>query len=141
MCPTELPTVRDCLRYGLFLRETTADFNSNQSTMGFLQVVLEQIRIRWQRANAQFLPPVPIQDKPIMTKLTGLWKKCTKIAWNKSTAKDKDKFEEVVDKLFDITKCRCPFLSYEEAGVVCTGCHCDDPTCTGCPKYVTDLPP
>ena len=72
-----------------------------------------------------------------MTKLTGLWEKCTKIAWKKSTAKVKDKFEEVVDNLFDITKC----LSCEEAGVVCTGCHCEDPTCTGCPKYVTDLPP
>ena len=32
------------------------------------------------------------------------------------------KFEEHLDKLFDITKCRCPLL------------HCEEANCPGCPK-------
>ena len=41
----------------------------------------------------------------------------------------------------DITKCRCPLYDCEDDEVVCTGCHCQEDGCTGCPKNVPDLPP
>jgi hypothetical protein len=54
MCSTELPTTRDCLRYGLLLRETNPEYSSNQSTMAMLEKVLEQIKVRWKRASFKF---------------------------------------------------------------------------------------
>ena len=141
MCSTELPTIRDCLRYGLFLRETSPEYSSNQSTMGMLEKVLEQIKVRWKRANFKFQPPLTAQDKSILDRLSSLWEKCSKIARDRASVKDKIKFEEGLDKLFDITKCKCPFVSCDNELVTCTGCHCDDPECQGCPKNATDLPP
>ena len=143
MCTTELPTIRDCLRYGILLKETHPDFKSPTLSSKFmLQKVVEQVMQRWQRASFKLKPPVTAQDKTILDRLVGLWEKASKIAWKRVTsAKDVTKFEEQLDRLFDITKCRCPLLECGAEEVICTGCHCEEPECTGCPKNATDLPP
>ena len=41
--PTELPTLRDCLRYGILLKETNPEFMTNQSNKVLMQKVLENI--------------------------------------------------------------------------------------------------
>ena len=141
MSPTELPTSRDILRYCLLLRETLPEFKTNQSIRVMMDKVLEEIRARWKRANFKFQPPVTATDRSILDRLSALWEKCSKISRNKSNAKEKNKFEDSLDRLFDITKCRCPLLACENELSKCTGCHCEDPSCKGCPKNQYDLPP
>ena len=121
MSPTELPTSRDILRYCLLRRETLPEFKTNQSIRVMMDKVLEEIRARWKRANFKFQPPVTATDRSILDRLSALWEKCSKISRNKSNAKEKNKFEEGLDRLFDITKCRCPLLACENELSKCTG--------------------
>jgi hypothetical protein len=135
MSQTELPTLRDCFQYGIFLRETNMDFMNHitHDTRVMAKEILNGIRERWERASAKFKPPVTATDKTIENKLVTLWDKASKIAWKHLTsAKEINNFEENLDKLFDITKCKCPIVNCED--VTCTGCHCGEKDCTGCPK-------
>ena len=137
--PTELPTLRDCLRYGILLKETNPELQSNKVMM---TKVLKNINQNWLKANFKFKPPVTNEDRNILAKLTALWDKAVKIARKQLTsAKDIEKLEEKLDKLFDITKCRCPIVDCCDEGVVCTGCHCEEADCAGCPKNLKDIPP
>ena len=112
MCLSELPTLRDCLMYGLFVKETDPSYiNKNVSTKILARDILVKVKEQWQRSNTKFQPPVIIGDKTILDKLVTFWDKATRIAWKKITnSQDITKFEEQLDKLFDITKCRCPLL-------------------------------
>ena len=143
MLRTELPTLRDCLRYGILLKETnTAYSNKFTPTSVLVKAILIEIKERWQRANFKFKCPVIVQDQGILDKLAALWDKAYKISCHKVTIqKDITKFEDQLDRLLDITKCRCPLYDCEDDEVVCTGCHCQEDGCTGCPKNVPDLPP
>ena len=106
MSLTELPTLRDCLLFGVFLRETDPSFTQkNSSIQDLAKAVLCQIQQRWQMASFKFKPPVTSQEKALVERLVRLWEKATKIAWKHVTsAKEISKFEEQLDKLFDITK-------------------------------------
>ena len=82
-----------------------------------------KVKEEWQRASTNFQPTVTIGDKTILDKLVTFWDKATRIAWKKITSsQDIIKFEEQLDKFFDITKCRCLLL------------HCEEANCPGCPK-------
>ena len=82
MSPNELPTLRDCLRYGIFLKETDPAYQNkvshNTRVMG--KAILVEMKKRWEKANYKFQPPVTVQDKMIVDKLVVLWTKASKIA-------------------------------------------------------------
>ena len=110
-----------------YMNHTTHD------TRALAKEILSEVRMRWNRASAKFKPPVTAADVTIENKLVSLWDKASQIAWKRLTsAKEINKFEEQLDKLFDITKCKCPIVSCDE--FPCTGCHCGVKECTGCPK-------
>ena len=126
MCATELPTLMDCLRYCLLLRETSVDIVKIKSISEFVIDIVEQIKVNWHRANAKFQAPVIVNDRWIETRLSFYWERCSKIARGKASSQEKKKFEDDLDKLFDNSKCKCPLISCEEAGVFCKGYHCED---------------
>ena len=139
----ELPTLRDCLLFGILLKETHENYK-NKSSKELCKEVLVQIRQRWTKANFKFQPPVTALDMTIRDRLVKFWEKASKIAWkhvNPASKKEAAKFEIQLDKLFDITKCKCPMYTCEASEVHCTGCHCEEPDCAGCPKEVVALPP
>jgi hypothetical protein len=143
MLQTELPTLRDCLRYGILLKETDPAFSNKFTPTSVLaKAILIEIKQRWQRANFKFQPPVIVQDKVVLDKLTAMWDKAYKISCKKVTSQpDISRLETQLDKLLDMTKCRCPMFDCDADEVKCTGCHCQEEGCTGCPKYVSQLPP
>ena len=141
MSETDLPTQRDILQYGLFLKETNPEFieaNYKELAKGIL-IRLRQI---WERASVRFKPPVTAVDRTILGRLVTLLEKSGNIAWKRITnAKELDKFWINLDKLFDITKCNCSIVDCHET--VCKGCHCGEKGCCGCPRpgVVSALPP
>ena len=70
---TELPTLREVLRYGVFLQEKykiehDKDYR-NYSIQDVAKDVLPSLLAQWKRANCEFKPPVIIQESSICRKI------------------------------------------------------------------------
>jgi hypothetical protein len=73
MLKTELPTLSDCLRYGVLLKETDPAYSTKFTPTSVpAKAILIEIKQRWQRANFKFQHPVTVQDKVVLDKLTAL---------------------------------------------------------------------
>ena len=88
----------------------------------------------WQRANAEFRPPVIMTNKSIERKIQVAWSALENYAWNRGGMKkegDRKEFEDKLDFLFCISSCRHNILPCLEVG--CSGCeeeaHLDQCTC------------
>ena len=128
MHPSELPTLRDCLRHILLLKETGTRYHFSFRTV--TEEICNEIRRRWTKANCKLQPPVTITDCRMESKLLMLWAKANKIARGQIKSEGQiNSFEEKLDRLFEITKCRCQILS------------CGEADCCGCPSTSSDLPP
>ena len=74
---TELPTLREVLRYGVFLQEKykiehDKDYR-NYSIQDVAKDVLPSLLAQWKRANCEFKPPVIIQESSICRKIIKEW--------------------------------------------------------------------
>ena len=119
---SELPTLREVLRYGIWLRlENTEDqrnYNKKEMAKDIVNKVLEQ----WARANNQFKNPVILSEKTLCDKVVSLWDKAFRLANEKMTAAvELKKFYSGLDRLFDITKCCCSVMTCQET-TKCSGC-------------------
>ena len=138
MAQTELPTLRVVLRHGIYLQEKKlleegVDRRNYSIRQLSVDVTVEVVSC-WQRANAQFRPPVIFQDKSIDRKIQVAWTALENFAWNRGGMKreeDRNNFLENLDSLFNITSCSHEILPCSESG--CEGCqegaHLLDCTC------------
>ena len=120
---TELPTLRSVLRQGLLFQEEKVLQDSSHPntamhtiyTVKELSVKMAQaLTAQWKRANVEFKPPVTISDIAIQMKLKLAWETAKKIALKKITKKVQiETFASKLDKLVDITWCRCKITSCE----------------------------
>ena len=73
MLMTELPTLRDVLRHGIYLQEKCLleeDVDRRNFPVAKMAEELgEEVMARWSRANAQFCPPVTITNKSLHRKI------------------------------------------------------------------------
>ena len=120
---SELPTLRSVLRQGLhFQEERVLQDNSHPNTTMHTVYTVQELTVKmaqaltaqWKRANVAFHPPVTITDEAIKKKLNLAWETAMKIAKKKSNKVQKETFESKLDKLVDITWCRCKITSCEE---------------------------
>lgn len=142
---TELPTLRCVLRQGLNFREErvlqesshptktmTTTYPVNELSIEMAKAVMAQ----WQRANVGFQPPVVIAQDGLVKKIKLAWETASNIAWKRITKKAQIKtFEDKLDKLVDITKCRCDIISCEDFGCPESCRRCKDcGRCGACKK-------
>ena len=142
---TELPTLRCVLRQGLFFREErvlqesshptktmSTTYPVNELSIEMAKAVVAQ----WQRANVGFQPPVVIAQDGLVKKIKLAWETANNIAWKRITKKAQIKtFEDKLDKLVDITKCRCDIISCEDFGCPESCRRCKDcGRCGACKK-------
>ena len=96
LCSSELPTLRQCLRYGLLLQERSVN---TMSVREMCKCILAEVRTIWNTANAKLNL---MGEKYALDKMVKEWN----IAKNsmKSTAKGKlvSQFRDRLDKLFDL---------------------------------------
>ena len=121
---SELPTLRCILRQGLLFQERKilSEYKSSNSIMQTLITVkelsskmAETVISQWLRANVEFSPPVVITAKQLEVKLKGFWETARDIAHKRITKKKQiESFEQKLDKILDITKCRCQILSCKD---------------------------
>jgi hypothetical protein len=113
---TELPTVRDLLRYGILQRELSEENKRNYIVGQLVKDMVEVLQDRWLRANAQLKYPVTNHPDTIFKKLKALWEEASKVSLGKGKLKDKNRFAEKLDKLVDILNCRCKIVLCSEYG-------------------------
>lgn len=117
---SELPTVRDILRYGIYLREQCEDDRRNYPVDQLVGDIYPALIGQWRKANALFKPPVINEKVTIMSKLKDVWNQAVKFSLGKGKLDAKERFMLKLDKLFDILTCKCQITNCEEEG--CEGC-------------------
>ena len=117
---TELPTLRAVLLLGIHLQEqriTLDEVDKRNYTVKELCCDLaDKVLAQWVKANALFVFPVIINKKSLSTKILTDWQMAQKVSNNKGTKKEIEKFDEKLDKLYDLTKCRCQMITCSEFG-------------------------
>ena len=140
---SELPTLRDALRHGLFVRESRCSTQLidkwHCSFDDISSEVATTILDIWLKANVAFQSPVIITERQLKRKLTDAYKLAKDIAWKRVSAKEKvRKAVENLDRLLDLTKCKCVILTCQQAG--CVGCVNGAHSDCRCPK-TQKIPP
>ena len=82
LCSSELPTLRQCLKYGLHLREISEE---EIEVRDMCKGILSEVNMVWNKANARINL---VSDKYAIDKLVHEWetaKECTK--WTAKTVK------------------------------------------------------
>lgn len=126
LCHSELPTLRQCLRYGLFLRERSLE---DMAIREMCRLVLAEMKTIWNAANTTI--PL-VSEKYALDKLVKEWNNAKQCSKETAKAALVSQFNERLDKLFDLCKCKCNI--YECAEKSCDGCeHQAHVNCT-CPR-------
>jgi hypothetical protein len=137
LLPSELPTERACLRAGLELQrikiiEEGLD-KGEYEVKKIMSDLLPLVKAQWVMASTKLSGEAILSDRQIHKKLVQLWKDTNDVAWGRVKQKKKDKVMYSLDRLLDISKCRCALQSCEE--VSCEG------NCKSGPHMVCHCPP
>ena len=92
----------------------------------------------WCSSNPQFVPPVVSSSKSLADRISIAWKKFQSICHGRENKKTADTWTAKLDKLFDITICRCSIFLCEESESQCSGSNCSAGAhinCT-CPRSI-----
>lgn len=112
LLPSELPTARDILQLGIYLKETDPRGPSKYPVSELINEIYIQTHLQWMKANHLFAFPVMITEKAAKNKLKDLWTLATSLATNKNKTLTKKfkrtSFVDKLDKLFDLLHCHCP---------------------------------
>ena len=121
----DLPTLRDILRQCLLLRERQSASNVNYEVITMASDILPLLLVTWHRANAKFVEiPIRTCDDTLIQRIKEKWETMVKLASGKGkvSARQKKAFMEALDRLFNILRCTCPFIS-------CSDAKCDKESC------------
>ena len=125
LLPDELPTLRSVLRQGLLYKEervlqegkAVASRSYTYSVSEMISDMVKSIKVQWSRANIDFKEPVILPDAALRKKLMLAWETAQNIALKRITKAAQIKpFEDKLDKLLDITRCRCDILLCKDLG-------------------------
>ena len=101
------------------------DINYRNTNIKEISVLLsKEILNIWSAANPELCPPVVSGEKAIADRIEKSWKILLSICHGREKKKTEDVWAQKLDKLFDITKCKCLI-------VLCADpeSHCDSTSC------------
>ena len=104
LLPSELPTLRDVLRYGLLLREQNDDDKRNYPTANLAKDIYPAVIENWKRANDLFKPPVINSRITVLNKIQDSRELAKDISLGRGKSEVKKRFIAKLGKLFDISK-------------------------------------
>lgn len=121
MLPSELPTLRDVLRYGLLLREQGGENVKNYPAITHAKDFYPKMLEKWELANSCFVVPILNSRVTVMKKIEENWEKAKNISLGRGKLEVKETFIATLDKLFDILICKCEIKLYSEFECPCPG--------------------
>lgn len=121
--PSEVPTLRAVIQQGILIKEkmlleqgaAKTDIHVKQIVAEVVPLIVEQ----WHKSNAKFRPPVTIKEDSIRARVERLWGRVEEVVRGRSKKAEKEKVEQLLDKLLDITTCSHTILLCEEPGSDC----------------------
>ena len=126
---SELPTLRQCLRYGLLMRERA---ENDLDTVVMCKSILKEVKGIWGRVNPDICL---VKDKSALNDLGRCWETAKCCATNKGASKStSEAFFNKLDKLFDIAKCKCPIYECADESSLCKGCEFKAHVFCSCPR-------
>ena len=127
LCDSELPTLRQCFRYGLLLKERSVN---KMHVRPMCCEILSAVQIVWKRANSKIKL---VTEKYATDKLVKLWKEAGIFSNNKKGKEAAiSDFRGKLDKLFDLAKYKCTIYACKEYS--CLGCKNQAHVDCKCPK-------
>lgn len=135
--PSELPTLREILQYVIYLQEKHLIINEsdrqNYPISKIANDVTEVLINQWKSANTLFVPPVTVSHQNIKYHVIKSWNKISDIERHRITKESEiSKIVSKLDKLYDITKCKCPITLCADSN--CVGCKFKAHTTCTCQK-------
>ena len=121
LIPSQLPTTRDVLRLGIYLRETAETDKRNYPVNILVRDIVPVLVAQWTKANAEFKFPVIIHHEALCGRVKRLWEEGVKFSQGQGKLINKQNFSNKLDKLMDIIKCQCPIQLCSELGCVKVG--------------------
>jgi len=126
---TEFPTLCDSLQRCLDLQQdqilTHEKDPCNVTIQEIFSEVAIEIAIRWSTSNREFKEPVVCGRKAIEQRLSRAWATFSEIARGKALKATKEEWETRLDKLLDISVCRCRIVLCGEDDAPCNVETCD----------------
>lgn len=116
LLPSELPTLRDVMRYGLLLREKSGDDVRNYPAASIAKDIYPKLLEIWERANSSFVAPVLNSRVTILQKIQGSWEQTKNISLGRGNLYVKEAFTSKLDHLLDILNCKCKIFLCSEFG-------------------------
>lgn len=121
---SELPTLRDVLRYGLFLREQKFESIRSYTVIKLAQDVYPTVIHCWRNVNPLFVPPILNTRSTILKKIQKNWHLATKLSHpTQGKSSEREVFIQSLDRLFDILSCQCNIFGCIEFKCVATACQ------------------
>ena len=118
----QLPTLRDLLRYGIYLREVSHVDKLFYPIDTLVEDMMLALMAQWTKANAQLKHPILVHPDTIRKRLKTSWENAFKLSTGRGKLKEREKLALQLDKLFDILYCHCPIY-------LCSEFECDPDDC------------
>ena len=136
---TELPTVRASMRAALYIKDQKFVIENTRRNMYTVKQMMEDllphVKCQWEKASSKLKAPILIQDKTIVNKLVKYWEQVRDVSSGRmNNAQKKEVLNSQLDKLLDMTQCRCTILTCPEA--TCMGCKYEAHITCNCPKEI-----
>ena len=112
----ELPTVRDLIRYGLYLREISDQDRRNYTNEQLVTDLMTGLLAQWSKANSKFTEPVINSKARIRAKLKAMWDQANKVSSNRAKVHERNQFMVKLEKLMDILTCKCDIKACSDLG-------------------------
>lgn len=135
--PSEVPTLRDVIRKGILLQQGMAYqgiSRNNYSITSLSRELTELVINQWQKSNASFQPPVTKDARTIARSIESNWNTLREISRGKAKKGCDEKIETLLDKLFDITACKCEIYLCDNERANCNGCQYGAHISCSCPQ-------
>ena len=121
--PSEVPTLRAVIQQGILVKEklmmeqgtAKKDIHMKESISEVVPLIVEQ----WKKSNSKFKYPVTIKEDSIRAKVERLWGRVEEVVRGRAKKAEKEKVEQLLDRVLDITTCSRTILHCEEPGSEC----------------------
>ena len=135
--PSEVPTLRDVIRKAIQIQQMNACKGIHKSKITISDIARELTKLilnQWQKSNDDFQPPVTKDARSISRSIESKWRLLRLISRNKANKGSKEIIMPLLDKLFDITNCRCEIYLCNHDTVNCDGCSAGAHISCSCPR-------
>ena len=136
MAENDLPTLRACLRHGMYLREQFMLKGEELDVKDMAKEIYMKVTSLYFKANAKLIPPVIMSETVAVQKIVRSWSDTNTVIWKqKNNNIVKKRLEQQLEKLFDLIYCQCSISCVEV--VTCSLSSCSHKKVMTCVKEAT----